>query len=417
MGGNDFLHGQVSDEMAINLKSSSIKFGIVSHILPPSPSGQAMVLYRLLNGLAPDRYCLISREGYERNACNNFRSLRLSAKYYNIKPVFQVPIGNFWKLSTLCMAINALLGIFNRAKQIERIVRIEQCELLIACTGDLYDLPAAYLASKWTGIPLIPYIFDDYAYQWTGFNRSISTRVEPIILKHAKTVIVPNEYMQEEYMRRYGIYSSVVHNLCPVPNLEELDKADRVFENDRINIVYTGAIYHAHYDAFHNLLIAIQRLNRSDVKLHLYTDQPESELKQNGIFGAMVVYHSHISESEVPKVLRQADILFLPLAFNSEIPEVIKTSAPGKTGEYLSVGRPILVHAPEDTFVSWFFKQNNCGVVVDKNDTRLLSEEVNKLILNRKLQMRLSTNARKVAETDFSVDKMKSRFLKLINSL
>lgn len=151
----------------------SNKFVLVSHILPPSPSGQAMVSYRLLSGLPADSYCLISRENYEGNEHNDSISSKLSGRYYHlIKAVFQLPILNHSKLFTLNIAFNALLGIYNRARQIQKILQKEKCKLLIACTGDLYDLPAAYLASKWLKIPFSPYIFDDYAYQWTGFNRS-----------------------------------------------------------------------------------------------------------------------------------------------------------------------------------------------------------------------------------------------------
>lgn len=393
---------------------SSVRIGIVSHILPPSPSGQAMVLYRLLSGLPADRYCLISRENYEGNEHNGSSSLKLSGRCYHLKPVFQLPILNHSRLFALNIAFNALLGIYNRAKQIKKIVQKEGCNLIIACTGDLYDLPAAYLASKWAGIPFVSYIFDDYAYQWTGFYRSISKRLEPVILKHAKTVIVTNEYMQKEYILRYGVQSTVIYNPCPLPDLEELDKADRVFNNHEINIVYTGAVYRAHYDAFRNLIVAIQRLKRSNVKLHLYTAQPESELIRNGISGPMVVYHSHINQCEVPKVLRQATFLFLPLAFNSPIPEVIKTSAPGKIGEYLSVGRPILVHAPHESFVSWYFRENHCGIVVDKNDPKFLAEEINRLISDRELQRKLSEKAREAAVRDFSIDSMQKKFRELI---
>jgi hypothetical protein len=51
----------------------------------------------------------------------------------------------------------------------------------------------------------------------------------------------------------------------------------------------------------------------------------------------MVVRHPHIPQSRVAAILRQADVLFLPLAFRSPIQEVIRTSAPGKMGEYLAV--------------------------------------------------------------------------------
>ena len=389
-------------------------FALLSHVLPPSPSGQAMILYRLLSGLPAGSYCLISRENYEGDKHNDSISSKLSGRYYHLNPVFQLPILNYSKLFALNIAFNALLGIYNRAKQIQKILQKEKCKLLIACTGDLYDLPAACLVSKWLKIPFVPYIFDDYAYQWTGFYRSISKRLEPIILKRAKAVIVPNEYMQKEYIQRYGLRSTVIYNSCPLPDLEELDKADRVFNNHEINIVYTGAIYHANYDAFRNLITAIQQLKRSDIKLHLYTAQPESDLKRNDISGPMVVYHPHINQSEVPKVLRQATVLFLPLAFDSPIPEVIKTSAPGKIGEYLSVGRPILVHAPDDSFLSWYFHTNHCGVVVDKDDTKILSQEINKLISDDEMQMELGRHARSMAERDFSIDKMQANFLGLL---
>lgn len=388
------------------------KIALLSHILPPSPSGQAMVLYRLLNELDHDNYCLISRENYEKH--NGVGSSKLPARYYKLKPVFQLPIINYFK--TLIMAINTI-EIYIRAKQIEKIIRKEHCKLLIACTGDLYDLPAAYLASKWTDIPFVPYIFDFYAYQWTDFNRSISKRLEPIILKHAKGLIVPNEHLQKEYIQRYAVSSTVIHNPCLLPDLDDLDKADKVFNNHEINIVYTGAIYHAHYDAFRNIITAIQQLKRSDVKLHLYTAQTESELIHNGISGNIVVYHPHINNSEVPKVLRHASILFLPLAFDSPIPEVIKTSAPGKTGEYLSVGRPVLVHAPPDSFVSWYFKENQCGLVVDKNDPSVLSEALKKIISDKNLQIELGKKARTQAEKDFDVTIIQSKFIDFIKTI
>ena len=40
------------------------KIAVVSHILPPSQSGQAMVLYRLLSRLPAESYHLLSRTDY-----------------------------------------------------------------------------------------------------------------------------------------------------------------------------------------------------------------------------------------------------------------------------------------------------------------------------------------------------------------
>jgi glycosyltransferase involved in cell wall biosynthesis len=400
----------------MNLKKN-FKVAIHSHILPPAPSGQAMVLYKLLCEFPDENYLLVSRENY--NGFNHIGSAgeKLPAKYYHLKSSFHLPVLNRFKLSILTNWFNISWGIYWRSRQLKMIVQNEKCDLIISCSGDLYDLPAAYLASKRAKIPFIPYMFDDYTYQWIGFNRSVAKRIEPRIIKNAKCVIVPNEYLQNEYMQRHAIRSKVIHNPCYLPELKHLDQAEGPFNLSVTNIVYTGAVYHANYDAFKNLIVALQQLGTNDLRLHVFTAQPESELNKHGICGDMVVYHDHIPNSEVPIILRKADILFLPLAFNSQIQEVIKTSAPGKLGEYLSVGRPILVHAPKDSFVSWFFRKHRCGVVVDRNDPQVLANEINKLMYDDQIKTSLGEKSRYIAEEEFSIDKASTKFKEIISSV
>lgn len=390
------------------------KFAVLSHILPPSPSGQSVMLYRLLKDIPSSKYCLISGENYQSAMNENSSSAKLPAYYYYLKPPIQLQTPKRLKLYIPCVILNSCLTILKRALQIVKIIRNENSSILISCTGDLYDIPASYLASRWTNVPLIPYIFDDYAYQWTGFQRYFSKFYERIILNGAKGIIVTNEYMKNEYIHRYGVKSVVIRNPSPIPDLEWLDKSDKIFDEKYINIVYTGAIYHANYDAFQNLIAAIQKLGRTDIKLHLFTAQPIAQLEKNRISGQMVVCHDHINQSEVHKVMRQADILFLPLAFDSPIWKVIRTSAPGKMGEYMAVGKPILVHAPKDSFISWYFRKNQCGIVVDKNSVNLLSEALANLIANKKLQIQLGLQARKQAESDFTIAVMQAKFIELL---
>jgi glycosyltransferase involved in cell wall biosynthesis len=396
---------------------NSQKIGIISHTFPPSPSGQAMVLYRLLNDLPSNIYSLISITNYNTKHSNR-ASKKLPGAYYHLRPAFQFPTAKrLPKLSALIKVINASIGIYKRAKQLKIIIKNGKINLLLVCTGNLNDLPAASLAGKWTGTPYITYIFDDYAYQWTGVYRYISKLLEPTILKHAKAVIVTNEYMRKEYIKRYGVNSTVIHNPCFLPNLKKLDAAEKTLINKGLNIVYAGAIYHAHYDAFRNLIAAMNLLKRSDLKLHIFTAQSRLELKKNGMLGNFVVYHRHINNTAVPKILREADILFLPLAFDSPIPEVIKTSAPGKTGEYLSVGKPILVHAPQNSFISSFFRENYCGLVVEKKDPIILADEIAKLISNNEMMMEISRNARRASETLFNIDKAKKQLCELVKNI
>lgn len=383
------------------------RFAILSHTLPPSPSGQAMVLRQLLGKINPDRYCLLSRINYE-------DTMESAISRHWLKPALLLPeLGPRW-FSAATAIINAIIGISLRARQIEQIIRQKEIGLLIACSGDLYDIPAAALAAKRVGIPFIPYLFDDYIFQWTGYYRTLASALGRFAFRYVDRAIVPNEFLQQEYQSRYKMNCTVIRNPCMPCNLALLDQAEPEFNTGESAIVYTGAVYHANYDAFRNLIAAIARLNRDEVRLHIYTSQPEDELRTKGIYGPMVVYHQHIPQAEVPRILRQATVLFLPLAFETTIPEVIRTSAPGKTGEYLASGRPILVHAPEDSFISWYFREHGCGVVVGKNDQDLLTAEVTRLLDDPALQKRLGTAARQRAEKEFDVAVISEEFARFI---
>jgi glycosyltransferase involved in cell wall biosynthesis len=311
-------------------------------------------------------------------------------------------------------AVGNWLQTYQRASQIFRIVKKERSTLIVTCTGDLYDLPAAYLASRRAGLRYYIYLFDDYFYQWPGdLERSFAQRWERILIKGATGVVVPNEFLCQEYRCRHGIEPVVIHNPCEELRNGGEEKVPWPMHPGEIKIVYTGAVYHAHYDAFHNLIAAIPKLRGPEVKLHLYTAQSPAELERARIKGP-VVYHPHLPLMQIGEVQRRADILFLPLAFVSTIPEVIKTSAPGKMGEYLSSGRPILVHAPADSFLTWYFKKYECGVVVSNNDPVAIESGIRSIIENNGLREQLKTNALLRGRLDFGLGAARSEFTKLL---
>jgi glycosyltransferase involved in cell wall biosynthesis len=387
------------------------KFAVVSHVLPPLPSGQSILLERLLRDVEPDSYCLINSGKVNPSAG------ALPGKSHQLRLPLRIPVLYIPLISWPPLILNAIWGILDRARQIAKIVRSENCDLLIGCTGDLYDLPATWLASRWTGRPFIAYIIDDYIFQWTGFHRRMAAWLEPKFVNSASKVFVLNEFVRNFYNKRYGIHPDVIHNPVRLPDLDQPDLFVAGSDPSMVKIVYTGSIYHAHFDAFKNLVDVLNDGDWRRVQLHIYTSQPKDLLEQQGITGPAVVFHKHIPQEEVFKVLRQSDILFLPLAFHSTIPEVIQTSAPFKTSEYLAVCKPILVHAPADSFLSWYFRQNNCGMVVDHNDRQLLKESLDRLLVDETLRQSLAVAARQQAATDFEINAIKRKVISLLNQV
>ena len=382
-----------------------MKFAFVSHGLPPSPSVQSVMAYRLLHGLNPDDYCLISQDYGE---SKELPGDKLPGKYYYMSRWLNLRRGLRFR------AIKSF-NILMRAVQMARIIKLEKCDAVVACTSDFFDLPAACLACRLTGVKFYPYLFDYYSHMAAGFKGSESAHhIESVVMKKATGVIVTNEFLRDELRRRYGVEATVIHNPCDLSKYDAAPNYDGLLdEKSEIKIIYTGSIYEAHYDAFWNLLAAIESTRNWDVRLHIYSNQARTKLEKNGIRGPVVI-HEPVPASSIPDIQSHADVLFLPLSFTAPYPEIIRTSAPGKLGEYLSSRRPILVHVPPDSFLAWYFREYECGLVVTENDPAKLAQALETLLLDADLRRRLVANAWERAHSDFGIPGSQRTFAKVM---
>lgn len=392
-----------------------MKFALVSHVLPPSASGHAILIYRLLQGLTPESYCLIAQPSYLTADYQGNHSGTLPGRYYRLPLELLVRGLRFGLAATWRKRLNLLFGTITRGLRIAVIAKQEQSEAIVAFTGNLVDLPAGYLASRFLRIPFYPYILDDYSvWGWSDrWERLFAERVEPTLLRGAAGIITPNAFLHDTLRQRYGVETTVIHNPCDLADYESVPAEQAGETNGEIRIVYTGAIYWAHYDAFQTLLSAIGRLGKPELKLHLYTAQPPAVLAEQGICGP-IVFHEHQAVAEIPGIQQEADLLFLPLAFDSPFPEQVRTAAPFKVGEYLASRRPIVVHAPPDSFVSWYFRQHDCGLVVDQRDPALLAQAIERVLADGALRQRLTANAWERAKADFSIEAAQAQFAELL---
>jgi len=395
-----------------------MKFALVSNVLPPSESAHAAIIYRLLRNLDPETYCLLSSADYTSNTGPNYTG-RLRGKYYHLPPGFQFTRGYRFGLQSLREKINLAIAVVLRSRTIGRILKQERCDTVIVCTGgrEILDFPAAYLASRFRGARFYAYLLDQYSHMVSFvLGDSFLRQFEGRILKGATAVIVPNEFLRDELRRRFNIEPVVIHNMCDVDAYEHAPE-NETNNTDGTHIVYTGGVGRLHYDAFRNLLAAIDLLERKDVRLHLYTPQSRDSIENEGIEGPYVVFHEHQPVSTMPSVQQRADILFLALAIDSPHPDIARTAMPGKMGEYLASGRPILVHAPPDSFIAWYFRQHECGLVVDENDPAQLARAIDLLLNDADLRKRLGARARDRAIADFDQVKEQTRFIELLQTL
>src|SRR5207237_7956927 len=93
-----------------------MKFAFVSQGLPPSWSGQSVVIYRLLKDFNPADYCLITQDYGQAEEHREKTTDRLPGRYYYLERRQVLPKG--WRFSLVRWA-----NIRLRARQIARIVR------------------------------------------------------------------------------------------------------------------------------------------------------------------------------------------------------------------------------------------------------------------------------------------------------
>jgi glycosyltransferase involved in cell wall biosynthesis len=391
-----------------------MKIALISHRLPPSGAGQALVIYRILQNVDKARYVLVSPAAEPGSNLTGTYASQLPGPHYELPQPFRLNRGDRFGLRYLRESVNVHLVIRQRARQIADILRRERCEAVVACTGELTLLPAAYVASRRVGVPYYAYIFDDYSYrEWADPIAAFwARRFEPRLLRQAAKLIVPNEALRDDLRKRYGVEPVVIHNSFDIAPYKDKVNGQMQTDGEDVRIVYTGEIYEAHYDAFRNMVKALKLLNRPRLKLHVYTNRSAEELDNLGISGP-VVHHEGRTATEVPSIQMNADVLFLPLAFESPYPDLVRTSSTTKLGEYLAARRPVLVHAPKDAFVSWYFRKHDCGVVVDENDPSRLAEGIKTVLCDDALRQRLAAKGWQRAETDFSIEESRTAFGRL----
>jgi len=382
------------------------KFAVVSSYLPPLWSGGAVVLGRILEGIDPDDYILVSR-------CNFFGSEgkaefinKLPARYHIIQGEMRLPGGvsrpERWK--------HMAVALYRGCRIATRLHR-EKCGAVVATT-DLLETLAAYFAARAAGVPFYLYVFDDYVYQWwsSPAAKALAEKLEPFMMANTQGVIVPNEFMAAEMFRRHRVYSHIVRN----PRMAgSVSSRDLPFPADgmEIKIVFTGAVYQLNFSAFRSIIAAMELLEPVNIRLHLYTAQPRELLEANGLRGDKVEYHFHVPPREAAQAQEKADILVLPFTFDSRAAHFVSTSATGKLADYLAGGRPIVALTPDDAWLAWYLNRYQCGLSVPSEDPSQIAKALERIIKDEALRSMMRMNALERARADFDPVKARESFL------
>ncbi|MCB9501741.1 MAG: hypothetical protein H6696_07360 [Deferribacteres bacterium] len=380
------------------------KIAIISHVVPPQSSGQAVILGRLLQQFAPSQLIFITNQ-VEHSIHTNFDIYFCNTYLSSIfKYISYLPILFFFYTKA---------EIFLRSKKIQQIVFENNITTLVVCSGDLFNMPAATKVCKNNNIELIPYFFDDYIYQWKLKFARKAAKYEADAISFSKKSIAPNEYIAGDYKKRYGVDVKVIRNLSEnsfLANINNLKNKNTKLEVDKLQIGFLGSVYHANYDAFLAFFQALKKYDKISIKFKIYTSINHRKLEKLFIeFNHIIEYSEHLEQKDIPTALLENDVLYLPLGFNTGIEKVIRSSAPGKLAEYLYSSRPIIAHVPGDSFVTWYFRKNNFPYLINSQETNKIISVITKIIADKKAKRDYSFYLQS-AKSDFDPQKNQKLF-------
>ena len=416
---------------------------LISSYAPPSLGGPQN-LYNLLRDTNPNSYCILTSfysidnlsaeigtwlKGeyiYYDNTpgSKNIADLKNSTASTFKKRALVSKIKHFAKRSVIVQKLIGMIVILTPIIAIvsagKKVIKNKKITSIIGFSDYGPAMIGAYLLHKLTKKRYVIFLFD--IYKGNSFPLSgnlLANLLEPHMFKAAHSVIVTNEGTRDFYIKRYGQKISkkivVIHNST---FKEPYLKFDKPYDPKMpYKIIYTGRIYWPQIESLKNLIRTVSEMNDLEIKLKIYSPHPKEYLKEIGIIESEKVEILVASPNEMPEIQNSADILFLPLSWNTKSQSIIDTATPGKLTDYLIAGKPILIHAPETTFLAKYAKENNFAEVVDKEDSELLKTAINKLVNNKEYASMLIQNAKKTFLKNHDATINAKIFTKIINNI
>ncbi len=304
------------------------------------------------------------------------------------------------------------------ARRAAALARREKVVSIFANYPFGYYLVAAWLAARRTGLPLHVYMHS--LWQETvdrAADRVMSRMFERRIFRDAMAIYVPTEAAAAHYRAKHGIEARILPHAVnledgPIAGAAMRSGADAGREvssghpsgqpaGRARTILFTGGVYSMNRDALQVMARTVEWMKATpgepDIRLLVCAPNDPGQLARMGIGGARTEVRS-VDTATAMRLQREADLLYLPLAFETPWLDEIRTVFPTKAVEYFVSGRPILLHAPADCYTVEDARRFGWALVVDSLDPAALEAGIRRLLSDAPLREKLVAGARVAAE-------------------
>ncbi len=221
--------------------------------------------------------------------------------------------------------------------------------------------------------------------------------------------------MSSEYLNRYNKAFEAFHNPIDISKYNHT-KIKKINSHETFRVLYIGRIGLANKNSISLFSQAISNYSfgQYSVTLDIFSNNHESRESRKIAGFSNVRICPPVKHEEIPALLRQYDLLLLPLDFTETGLKFAKYSIPTKASEYMISGIPILVFAPEETAISKFCTNYNCAYCLTNQRSEDIINAVKYIVGNDLYRNTISNNAERIAKELFDEDIVRKKFQHLI---
>ena len=294
-------------------------------------------------------------------------------------------------------------------------IRRKRIEAVITIVAGRYYLAAA-LAAWVTATPHITIVNDSFISGNASRSISLGKALRYLtrkVLRNAAHVYAVSPEMQRLIFKECGVEAEVQLPSTTMP--PHAEGQTQIAREGGPVILFAGTAGYEARDCLDLLadLIATGQLKEygmSDAKLHLCTALTDTEMRARGWVRDGIVSRGWVPQSELPKVLSGADILFLPYSFLESSREAVETAFPSKIADYLAAGKPILVFGPRYSSLVRYASEQGFAEIVDEFSPAALALSIQKIVFSPAYKERLAARALEVFSANHDIRCQQQKF-------
>ncbi len=231
-----------------------------------------------------------------------------------------------------------------------------------------------------------------------------------------KTCDVISPYMRDYYVKKYNICLDAINIWAGFVDCKHIIAP--VIMNRIKKIAHIGSIPRDMYQEHWALWNAIEILNesRSDenkISLDYYT--PSFNYYRLGMDKQNNINRYDLIPQDIfINTLKEYDLLYVNMWFDSNWEVHNKTSFPSKTISYIESAVPILAHGPKDSTIIQFINKYNGGLPVTSIEPKIIAKAISDFEENLSLRKQVSKNLVYLAKNDLNFNKNWPNLKKLL---